>query len=273
MIKHLIKKWTSKTKIQSGFYYTGMPEEVYFKHSSVSRSAMSGLLADPFKYHNRKDESKPSRVMNLGSAVHCLLLEPKKFEKEYMLLPEVASRKSKEYLEQAEIYGVDHVFINTPANTEVDNIKGMVSALKTHDKTNEILKMKGWSELSGFWTDSTGVMYKHRFDYLTEDGIALDIKTTSSASNYKIKHSFMDYRYDMQGVFYSYMFEQITGTPIKEFLFGFVETSHPYKVTVVAMTPETISIAKSKMVQGMNKYTKYLKGDLDTSNNAPILWI
>ena len=64
----------------------------------------------------------------------------------------------------------------------------------------------------------TGLLLKVRFDWLRNDAIAVDLKTTLTTNPTKFGYQIRDLRYDLQQVFYTYV-ANLAGVPVKHFCF------------------------------------------------------
>lgn len=65
-----------------------MPDEEYFANSSISSTDIKRFISDPFNFYQHKfgkfeDEVPPSMVF--GTHVHCRLLEPQRYQEEYVV--------------------------------------------------------------------------------------------------------------------------------------------------------------------------------------------
>jgi hypothetical protein len=59
-----------------------------YANETVSASGLSALAENPMKYRNYKDkvDNTSTSFFDLGSAVHCKVLEPKEFDNRYMIM-------------------------------------------------------------------------------------------------------------------------------------------------------------------------------------------
>ena len=269
---NLIKKWSPKTKIQSGFFYTGMPDDAYHNFKAHSRSDVFTLIKEPLKF-KRGIKLKQTRNMEVGTALHCLVLEPKRFDKEFVLALDIESKKSSEYKKLKKEYSEDKIFINSPSNPEAANLLGMKAALYENPTTRNILKFKGFAELSGFWTDEKGHMWKVRFDYVTENGVALDLKKSKNVDVTYLERSINSYGYYFQNAFYDYIYEKITGVPLTDFIFGFVQEDAPHLVVPVELAFDFLTLGRNLINIGFTEFAKYMENRSDIKNDTPLTLI
>ncbi|WP_256385039.1 PD-(D/E)XK nuclease-like domain-containing protein [Photobacterium toruni] len=86
----------------------------------------------------------------------------------------------------------------------------------------DTLLSDGISELSVIaLCPETGRWLKVRFDWLSYDGVPVDLKTSRSANPLKVIYYFADLKYDIQAYMYSYV-GRLAGIPIPRYTFPFV---------------------------------------------------
>lgn len=253
--------------IETGKYYTNMPNETYHAHKSISKSGLDKFDIDPYKFYNAKP-MKQTRAMQTGSAIHAAVLEPEVFEKDFMLLPEIKDRRQAEYKAAVKSFGEGHVF----TNAECEKIKGMQKAVWAHDEARRLLQAQGYCEISGFARDNeTGVICRHRFDKLAklDDGWwGVDLKKTQDVREFKFSRTILDYRYHVQDAFYSDQFEWITGEKLAGFKFIAVEEEYPHKVAVYELCDISKQIGGEAYRHNLNMYAEYESGAIKAHNNS-----
>lgn len=229
-------------------YITDMPAEVYHAHpESISNSGLRLVSRSPAHYrYAPKLES--TRAMVIGSALHMAVLEPDLFLGKYVD-SKCEDRRSKYYKDLAERYGGEYVL----TIEETKHVVGIRDSLWS--KFGELLSLPGHTELSGFSTDpETGVMCRHRFDKLTNCGIAIDLKTSVDARPEAFSRSIYNYGYHMQNAFYADQYEWITGEQITDFIFLVVESEAPYACKMYRLNQESIEVGRYMYRQALNEY-------------------
>lgn len=262
-----IQQWTPETKIELGNYYIGMPNEIYHASAGDSKSSIDVFHKDPYKYFHRKQKAQ-TRPMQLGSAIHCAMLEPEVFATEYMMLPELKDRRQAEYKQAVKSFGEGKVF----TNADCEKISGMQKAIWNNEEAARYLKADGYTELSGFTTDSeTGLLIRHRFDKLAIiDGkyYAVDLKKTTDVDDYALSKKIWDYRYHAQDVIYSDGFKQITGEDLAGFIFIFIEEEYPHKIAIKELCDLSRKIARDEVRMDLNSLAEYKAGKITAHNNS-----
>lgn len=240
--------------VEPGHYYTDMPNEVYHSAHGISKSGLDLIERSPAHYRFAPPR-KSTRNMEIGTAIHTALLEPERFAEEYMLLKGVADRRASEYKQAAKVHGSERTLVGH----EADKVAGMQEAVYANAAAANLLKAEGWSELSGIAIDpETGAVCRHRFDRLTADGIAVDVKKTQDARSEAFSRSVHNYRYHVQAAFYADQYFWITGQRLKAFAFIAVEEEFPHGVKVYYMTDDAIAIGRDLYRENLKTYAECL---------------
>lgn len=253
-------------KIEVGKYYLNLPNDIYHGSDGDSKSSLDVFHQDPYKYFHRKQRDQ-TRAMQLGSAIHAAILEPKVFEKEYMLLPELKDRRQPEYKAAVKARGEGKVF----TNADCEKIDGMQRAVWSNSEARELLLADGYCEVSGFAIDKeSGLQIRHRFDKLAcVDGEwwGVDIKKTVSVSDRDFSMSIWKYRYHVQDAIYSDGFEAITEKELAGFKFICVEEEYPHKVEIYELCDLSRKIGKDEARMDLNSLAMYKSGKIAAHNN------
>lgn len=223
----------------------GMPNDVYHASYGISKSGLDKINRSPAHY--KYAEHEPSKAMEMGSALHCAVLEPDVFADQYLLLPEIADRRASEYKKAAASRGAGNVLVGK----EVDQLTGMVKALSAHYKTEQLMQGSGLRELAVFACDPvTGMLCKAKLDYLgMQEGDVLygvDLKSTSDAREEPFSRSIANYRYHVQAAFYSDVFYWATGQKLEKFWFVAVESKAPHGVLCRYIDSESEQIGRDE---------------------------
>lgn len=254
-------------EIKPGHYYTGIPNEIYHKlDGSYSKSSLDLLEKDPLKLFKRK-EKQQTRAMQIGSAIHCAILEPEKFRNQYLLMPEIKDRRQPEYKNAIKYYGESNVF----TSTDCENISGIINAVRNNEYALELLNAPGPTEVSGFFIDNeTGLLLRHRFDklsYINGEWIGVDLKKTRESNEFKFSKSIFEYNYHLQDAVYSTGFKEITGEKLRSFTFIAVEEEYPNIVELYELCDISKNIGIQLMRELIDDLNNYLIGKKVAHNN------
>lgn len=246
----------SKSRCVSG-YIANMPNDIYHAHDGrISNSGLKHIARSPAHYQAyMHEDKKQTRNLVLGKALHCAVFEPDIFYQEFHLLRTAHDRACSEYKTAKKEFGEEFVLVAP----EVDKIEGIIKSLANNKAASDLLKQGGHCELSGFSKDpETGVLCKHRFDKLLNDGRAVDLKSTIDARYYPFSKNILTYGYHQQQAFYADQHEWITLDKLQDFLFIAVESSAPYSCIVYRIDNESVDIGRRKYRESLNKYAECL---------------
>ena len=230
-------------------YYTDISNAAYHGGPGVSKSQLDLLHTCPALLQWAKaapeDEEKKSSL-NVGDAVHAILLEPERFTAEYVAWSG-ANRSTKEgkaeWAEfEANLNG--RTVLTQEENRKIQLIRESVLA---HPHARWIVEADGDVEASIYWNDpATGLLCRCRPDKLINKfGWIVDVKTTADMS--KFARSVYDYRYHVQDPFYSDGYHEHFGEAPAGFVFLVVSTSIDcgrYPVRLFVLDNEAKSIGR-----------------------------
>lgn len=191
----------------------GMDADEYHAVEALSKSGMSELLRSPAHYQAwLRQANEPTAAMQLGTALHCAVLEPDKFSSTYVVNPDDIDFRTKEGKAWKEsVIGME--ILSTEDAIKVNGMRAAINRVWTVGNADV--------ELSIF-TES-GVPMKARLDCL-QDGVIYDIKTTQDARPDAFMRTVANYKYHLQAAHYMRMAE------VSKFCFIAVETEPPHGV-------------------------------------------
>jgi len=208
--------------MEPGIYYD-ISNEDYHSGPGISKSQLDDIAISPAIFQWRKnapvDEEKTA-ALDMGTALHCLLLEPDEFSKRFEIGPDVNRRtsagkqKEKEFLERCEKEGITP--ITHDENRKLQLMRGSALA---HPIARWMLEAQGEAESSIFWNDKeTEILCRCRPDkIITEFNWCIDVKSTADMARFS--KGFYEYRYHVQDPFYSDGYEShFNETPTFAFL-------------------------------------------------------
>lgn len=228
----------------------------YHAHPSVSKSHLDDVARSPAHYYARRldpnrEPREATKAMEFGTAVHCAVLEPDRFEAEYIVAPKF-DRRTKAGKAAAEDFEAQNKGRLWLPRDEYDACRRVRDSVRSHPVVGLLLD-SGAAEQSMFWTDpDTGIECKCRPDWLTGDGaVVLDVKTTEDARQEAFARSIVNYRYFVQAPFYIDGVGMATGAVPDLFVFIAVEKSPPY--------PTAMYFADQQMIEhGRAEYSRNL---------------
>lgn len=193
--------------MKQGIYYD-ISNEDYHNGEGVSKSNLDDIAKCPAIYQWKKKApecEEKKQALNMGTALHCLLLEPQYFDERFLVIPkfDLRTKKGKEERDQFinEYYSPDKIMIT---EDEERKLRLMQESAFAHPDAKRLLDAQGFCEASIYWTDfETDILCRIRPDKITiinGKPIIVDIKKTSNINDFG--KSLDEYRYHVQAAMY-----------------------------------------------------------------------
>ena len=235
---------------RKGVFVTDMPNEDYHRYEGVSNSGLNLVARSPAHFHYSPPFNS-TRAMDIGTAFHTALLEPERYESEYMTVTGCNDRRKAEYTSAAKVYGKD----KTLTENEGASVVIMAESIRSNPAARELLDQGGHAEISAFVTDpETGILLRCRFDWLTNDHRAMDLKKTQDAREFAFAKSVNNYRYHCQAAMYRHIYNLITGRELENYQFLAVEEAPPCSNVLYDIDPLAVEIGYKKYREALLDY-------------------
>jgi exodeoxyribonuclease VIII len=226
--------------------------EQYHAASGVSRSKLMLLDKSPYHfwyevYSGQAAYREATPAMNVGSAFHTLLLEPAKFNDEFIISPKIDRRTTQGKIDY-EAFLKDSQGKIVLSDDQFEKVRDMVSQVSGHEIVTTLLD-EAVFEQSIFWTDiETGIQFKARPDIWSSKMI-VDLKTTQDAALFKLQRSALEYGYYLQA---GMAFEacKAIGKPFDMFVILAVEKEMPHVPAVYMMDDDALQF-------GIDQFQRY----------------
>lgn len=229
-----------------------MTNAEYHASGAVTKSVLDLVHKSPALYQYRKEHpQEATENMLLGSVVHKLVLEPEDFENEFAVLPEIDRRTKagKDAYSDFTAGLVDGVVIVPQAT--YNTATAMKNAVLAHPIARMLLEA-GKAEQSFFW-ERDGIKCACRPDWLRDDGLVVDLKTTKSAAPDDFQKSAYNFRYYVQAWWYLDGLQRC-GVNAEQFVFIAVESSPPYNVCAFAADDLFFDLGRIEAEQDFETY-------------------
>lgn len=208
----------------------------------LSKHELDAFAVAPALYkHKKAKEWKPSRSMEIGTAIHELVLEGKRT---FVAGPAV-DKRTKAGKEEWQAFCEEHIgklIVTDEEERCILNASEAASNLMGKFVTDYDV------ELSMFW-QRDGVECKGRPDLIGKingELSIMDLKTTSGIQQFDSK--FFSFRYDVQAAWYQYGLIQASKEKVKPaFWFLVVDTEEPYLAQMICASEELLEDANSKI--------------------------
>lgn len=201
----------------------GLEADIYHKAPGIGSTAMraaSQSMAHYDSYMNGSGSMLSSitlKNMRIGSATHCLILEPQRFNERYAVMPpDIKQRRGEKWDEFVQSVGSAQIL----SEDENDLSNCMASALRRSNAAQFF--RNGQSEVSFFKRHETGLLLKARVDYMVGD-LGVDLKTTSKEKPDDFAVT-VKYEYNIQDALY----RLVTG--INDFIFVGICKKKPHEI-------------------------------------------
>lgn len=246
--------------------YSDISNAAYHAGEGISKSNLDMLDKAPallqWSRTAPEDDGKKD-ALNLGTAMHTMLLEPEKFTDQFVIEPAINRRtnagkqQAEEFLAAAKASG--RMIITAD---EARKINLMRESVMAHPEARQLMEAEGQAEASAYWIDpETNVKCRCRPDKLiTKAGFIVDVKTTADMS--KVARSVFDYRYHVQDAFYSDGYAHASGEPTNGFLFLFISSTincGKYPVRIFQLDDEAKMIGRYAYQANLRTYAECME--------------
>lgn len=169
---------------------SNIPFDEYRALKGVNISSLLHLGLSPRHYKAALSlPGKDTPAMVIGRAVHTKVLEPWKFDQEYI---EYTGRRAGAAWQAFALAHADRTILNS---TEMGQVLPVAQAIAEHPNTIRYLHESGRTELTLEWRDKdTDLECKGRIDWLT-DSLVLDLKTSREIAPKRFARSCSDLEY------------------------------------------------------------------------------
>lgn len=186
--------------------YLDISNEDYHSGAGVSKSQLDDIATNPAIYKWRKEapvDTEKLKALDMGTALHCLLLEPLEFDKRFIVAPEFNRRTTAGKEEEARFLKDCEGSGMTVMDAEQGRkLKLMRESALAHPAARWLLEAEGHCEGSIYWTDDeTSELCRIRPDkFLTGQPVIVDVKKVADMDRFP-RH-LAEFRYHMQDAMY-----------------------------------------------------------------------
>lgn len=224
----------------------------YHAAPGISSSSLKYLEESPLHFEKRHLFKKTSQTLNMGSLVHALVLEPDITKTEFAISVKYDGRTTAGKAAKAEFEAanVGKIIITEPEYEQAclmaRNVLAIAGGL-----------FEGGEAESSYFCEQDGLLLKCRPDYLQQHlSICSDIKTTARISDFDLRRTISEYRYDRSAAFYTKTLAGL-GIHVTNFAFVFVESTEPYMVRIRMIDAESLLRARDEVDLLLATYTQY----------------
>ena len=222
----------------------GISLKKYHSLPGWSKSRLDKINRSPaHRVYAKENPKEPTPAQVFGSALHCMVLTPDLFKLEYAVAPKCDKRtnEGKIIISSFESLNAGKEILSSE---QFEQIEGMKAAIFSHPLASQLLK-DGEAEKSFFWIDEvTELQCKARPDYFRNDGICIDIKTTTDATFKEFQRDAYNFRYHVQAAFFMDGIYKSTKLEYTDFVIIAIEKEAPYGIIVYRMDEMAIDVGR-----------------------------
>lgn len=231
----------------------------YDEIRALNWSSLRHMATSPLEYRWRIDNPQPqTTAMLLGSAIHCRILEPGKFDARYALCEVRRNRRDNAFREWLDEHdGCDPL---NPA--EWAHVMGAADAVLAHRVAAQMLEGTRREELLQ-WTDpDTGLECKGRLDAIGPTQV-VDIKTDRDPTPRSFNRHAAEMLIHGQMAFYHHgaLTERLIDGQTPPAIIAVAKTP-PYDVAVYQMVPEDLAAGRTLCLRLMRRLEECAAADL-----------
>ena len=221
--------------------------------SHISKSALDVFHESPYKYWwkylSGKYVEETTKTFDFGKASHGFVLEPNKWNEEFVVSPTFKGDGSMKRRENFKETHSDKTIISM---SEYETLKRMRDVLENDRTVRDLLFVSDKIvEKSFFWQNpETGIFCKCRPDQISKQIIGLDYKTTEDASTNGFPYHAKKYRYRNQAAIYSEGLLH-NGIELDAFIFIAQEKKPPYLVNYFYATNDTLANGRESFLKDL----------------------
>lgn len=255
--------------------FSGTEDDYHSHKEFMSASALKKIKISPAHYKEEEPQAETDALI-FGSAYHCYVLEPERFDEEYYIFDDSviyeiligegfkSPRSTKQYKEWAEAEMMKIGVKKTIDKATFNTIKAMSAKLMKHQYAKLLLTggRKEVGYLGSIETEVGEINIKFKPDQLNDKKrIIVDLKTCIDASVDGFTKHAADLDYHIQASLYADLMELITGDE-RPWGFYFIaqEKKSPYAFNIFEASPQFIT-------QGRYEYEQLLKLYKQCSDN------
>lgn len=241
----------------------------YYDIPALSYSGIKKYLTDGAHSFWRHSTFNPNRIPEpttkfilAGKVAHKLLLEPTKFQEEFIIAPDVDRRtkEGKAIYAEFESLAEGKAVIGNDLYQEINN---SITALKANEQFKEMTKGDWLVEEEFFW-EVGGIKRKAKTDLIVADSgtpVIFDYKRCANCEAAHFAKDIIKFKYYIQSVYYKSAFEaKYGGRP--RFVFIAQEWDYPENIAFYELLPADEAVGEREIARASKEIKdRLLSGD------------
>ena len=209
---------------------------------AINWSSLKHLAVSPLLYRWMIDHPAPRKpAYVVGSAIHCAILEPGKFDSRYAVYD--GTRRGKAWDEWQE----EHPGVESLKPDEMARVMMCADAVRAHKVASRMIDGCRVEEVTT-WTDpKTGLACKGRIDAISPTRV-VDLKSARDVSREAFTRASCRYLYHGQLAMYqdgAIAAGKIEASATEEPIIIAIQSDAPYDVSVFQLAPETLAAGRA----------------------------
>lgn len=246
--------------------YPGIARSRYEQIAAINVSVLehferSAMHAREYMLH----PPEPTPSMIFGTAAHCAILEPKRFEVEYAQAPKVngekIDRRTKIGRDTWEKFEAAHPGVEILKDDDWIAIQKMREAIYAHPIAKKMLSGIGHNEVAAVWQNKeVDLLCKALIDRIStydEWTWLIDYKTCDDASRRGFSRACKSLHYGAKAAYYIDGCNEVAPRP-RRFAWIAQEKEPPYAVAVYEADDSAIAAGRSKAMRWLREYRRAL---------------
>lgn len=233
--------------VEPGIYY-GMPFDEYVAIDAVNSSSLKNMVVSALNYNFKKGlADSPSKSMDIGRVAHLGILEPEKYNNDYIVYDGI--RRGKEW-ESFKADNMGKEILNVSENERVNN---MMQSASTHVAARKIISDCTSEVTVIFIEQSSGILCKARIDcYDRALRYFADLKTAREVEPWAFARQSASLYYHFQYAFYRIALHSVFGVwiPVKCIA---VQNNAPFDTVVFNVSTHTVDVGMKLVMESLTK--------------------
>ena len=237
--------------------FPSMSNVEYHSIDGISKSGLDLIAKCPALYKSRYIDGiaqEETAAMRVGSAAHMLVFQAEEFGLWFAVRPAVDGRtkEGKAIITRFVAENQGRTILSQDEHQQASAIRDAVFA---HAGAKQLVE-GGIAEQS-FFAEGAGITRKVRPDYMV-NGLLVDLKTTTDASDAAFSRTCWNYRYHVQSAYYLDTVEIVTGWRPEGFIFIAAEKGSG-QVAVYVASQSMIEAGRLQYQHDLEVYRRCLK--------------
>jgi hypothetical protein len=249
-------------KVEGKLAFVDIPFEEYRRTNAVSQSSLQRMKMSPSKFKWELDHPRPSsEAQVLGTAIHCALLEPEKFNSLYCPKPKF-DRRTKVGKEGADEWDQKNLG-KIGLQQDLWDVVERVVARATDSEFFMQFFSEGLKEISFFAQHpAVDLVVRGRIDnYIPDKNVIVDLKTTDCAQESVFNRDIREYGYDLQAAYYMDLVYLTTGVMPTAYVIVAIEKSKDCDMNVFTFSNEYLARVSNLNQQYLHTLAKCVKSN------------